>query len=595
MKDLDAVIDRVWQLRQLHEGTINERGRIKAIMNGGADGLVAMMGENVRALDYRVPAANLVLSGITRLGQKLGRMPNVKVDPPRKPKESYTAKQAAAKRGRIFSAYDEMDRRELQLPQLGRWLPGYGFGVFIIKEKMRQGHPYPHAELRDPYDCYPGYWTPDQQPDDLAIIRRVPRRHLARQYPQYASDILAGARTSAGGVLLVSRSGGSSWENYTSDGIEVAEYYDEDGLHFIVPDKRLELSFVQNPMPGEPQFVVPKRFAFDKLAGQYDQVIGLAAAMVKQNMMTMLAMEDAVFTETNVYGDRPFGGVYKKGRDSVNYFPPGTAVEKPIANIPYQLFQEIDRMERQFRQVAGYSVQDDANSPLSYATGRGLNELQAAVSLEVDEYQRVMKWALQDVDHKMARWDETYYGGRSKPMEGVREGVPFMENYDPAMAFAGNYRSRRVYGVMAGIDEPTFIITALQLLQAEVLDVETVQENLSGLDNPIQIQERLARKGAIAGLDAKLAQAALDPQNPENAMATMALVQIAENPHKKEEILRKFFTPEEPQPSQEEEALVAAAGGGGAAELPDADSVTTVLSRLQGTGVEGGVQTVGTF
>ena len=29
--------------------------------------------------------------------------------------------------------------------------------------------PYPCAELRDPYNCFPGYFGADQQPKEMAI------------------------------------------------------------------------------------------------------------------------------------------------------------------------------------------------------------------------------------------------------------------------------------------------------------------------------------------------------------------------------------------------------------------------------------------
>ena len=44
---------------------------------------------------------------------------------------------------------------------------------------------YPHAELRDPYDCYhPGYYGPDQDPKELALIRLVPNAVIKSMYPQ---------------------------------------------------------------------------------------------------------------------------------------------------------------------------------------------------------------------------------------------------------------------------------------------------------------------------------------------------------------------------------------------------------------------------
>ena len=57
------------------------------------------------------------------------------------------------------------------------------------------------------------------------------------------------------------------------------------------------------------------------------------ASMAKINVMSIIAMEDAVFTETNITGELE-SGQYKKGRFAVNYFSPGSSVSKPASNIP---------------------------------------------------------------------------------------------------------------------------------------------------------------------------------------------------------------------------------------------------------------------
>ena len=140
--------------------------------------------------------------------------------------------------------------------------------------------------------------------------------------------------------------------------------------------------FIPNPLSSGPAFVVAKKFSFDQLQGQYDQIIGLMAAMAKINVMSIIAMEDAVFTETNISGELE-SGQYRKGRFAVNYLAPGTQVSKPASNVPYQIFQQIDRVERQLRVGGAYPVTDDAQSPLSFATGRGLEELGASMSLMI--------------------------------------------------------------------------------------------------------------------------------------------------------------------------------------------------------------------
>ena len=155
-----------------------------------------------------------------------------------------------------------------------------------------------------------------------------------------------------------------SWESMRDIGETVVEYYNQDGTYIVHPGFNEILEFVPNPLISGPQFVVAKKYSFDKIQGQFDQVIGLMSSMAKMNVMSIIAMEDAVFTETNVVGELE-SGQYRKGRFAINYLSPGSQVSKPVSNLPYQLFEMIGRIERQLRVVSGYPVQDDSISPNS--------------------------------------------------------------------------------------------------------------------------------------------------------------------------------------------------------------------------------------
>ena len=111
------------------------------------------------------------MSGLDRLAQKLGRVPNLRVDLTN-PRDSERSKKKR-KLERIITSFDQMQNLKGQLPQVARWLPGYGFAVWIITTKQdSEGNSYPVAELRDPYDCFPGYYGADQTPDELVTITK---------------------------------------------------------------------------------------------------------------------------------------------------------------------------------------------------------------------------------------------------------------------------------------------------------------------------------------------------------------------------------------------------------------------------------------
>jgi len=539
------------------------KSRIKAILNGGPDGIKALLGDTMETSDADLlPAPNMLQSGIDRLAQKISGVPQVRVDVPNEV-DSARAKNRAEKLERIVTSYDEKQNLNLQLAQAARWLPGYGFCAWVISTKRdANGYYYPSAELRDPYDTFPGNFGPDQKPRELAVVRRVPRYKLAQIYPEFAKEILKQDDEDDTGqeyqdyatpFMSYDTNREQQWEDNTSQGVRIIEYYDQGGTYIIFPERNLILDFIPNTL-STPPFVFVKRVSFDQLKGQYDHVIGLMAMMAKINIMSAIAMEDSVFTETNISGEIE-SGQYRKGRFAVNYLSPGTQVSKPQNNMPYQLFQQVDRLERQLRMVGGYPVTDDSQSPNSFVTGAGLSELNSTMSLMINEYRELIKVGLTEMDAKRLEMDTimSYQTGiTKKPIAGYLNGTAFSENYQPLVDIGGDYRTRRIYGVMAGFDEPQKIVTGLQLLQAGVIDIETLQDNIDGLENVAKVQERIRKNKAETVLyDSILARSAQG-----DMQATMAAIAIYENPGNVLDILRQFYTPEEPQMTPEQMAMI---------------------------------------
>ena len=125
--------DKITQLHYDNQDAYATRGRIRSIMNGGPSGILALMGDQIKGFqDWQIPMPNLMASGLEHLAQKIGRIPNLKVEVPNN-KDSERARIKAEKIARIVTAYDEVQRLDLQMPQVGRWLPGYGYAVWVIR------------------------------------------------------------------------------------------------------------------------------------------------------------------------------------------------------------------------------------------------------------------------------------------------------------------------------------------------------------------------------------------------------------------------------------------------------------------------------
>ena len=553
MKPQD-IIERASYLKRMHDEALIDRARYRAILNGGEDGIRQLLGPGLDNNEaYTIPAPNLMLSALDRLSQKIGKVPTLDVHITNA-RDSQRNKVKKDKLERIVTAYDKMQELELQLPQVARWLPGYGFAVWVITTKMdMNGNMYPCAELRNPYDCFPGYFGNKQKPQELAIIQKVPIKNLIDMYPELKSWFEA--KESEGSESYnsynMNYSNDGSWENQDENGDVILEYMNIEGTYVVHVASKKIVDFVPNPLKSGPAFVVAKRFSFDRLQGQFDQVIGLMASMAKINILSVIAMDDAVFTETNIVGEIE-SGQYRKGRNSINYLTPGSQVVKPTTNLPYQLFEQVGRLERQLRVVAGYPVQDDAISPNSFVTGRGLEELESGVSQMVNEYHTILEYALQEIDAKRLELDEALFSKKRKPISGTYKGASFSESYTPSTDIDKNYITRRKYGAMASFDAPNKIITGLQLLQAGIIDKETFQQEMDGLENLSQINERITKQKT----EDILYQMLLQQSQQGDKSAMMAVVQIYNNPKDIGKVLEKFFSASGEEPSPEEQALI---------------------------------------
>ena len=142
---VDNILDRVGELQNLHEKALPDRNRFRTILNGGSEGIQELLGTKSTTSEV-LPAPNLLLSALDRVAQKIGRVPNIEV-PLAVNKDSVRAKDRRDKLERIVASYDDMQKLDMQMPQVGRWLPGYGFAVWTIRTKYdANGKPYPCAE-----------------------------------------------------------------------------------------------------------------------------------------------------------------------------------------------------------------------------------------------------------------------------------------------------------------------------------------------------------------------------------------------------------------------------------------------------------------
>ncbi len=588
-KEYAQVVNRTGYLKAVNDPYMLQRSRIRKLADGGAAALDVLL-KDLPTNDDTELAVNHIKSGIERFSEMISPPPDLRIDAPDHNDDDKPAR-AAEKRERIVASFDENCNLEGQLEQASMWLPGYGFFAWKVCEaRDRNGYHYPKAELRDPYSTWPAEWGVDQKPQDIAFQRFVDKNTLVHLYPHAKAGLNGGQRLKGGAVDLSTFSPGNhgtrpGWDGVTG-GVEVIEYVDAWGTYIYSPAIEGFLDTYEHPLTRVP-FVVTKRTSFNQQRGQFDDAIGAAAAIAKATLLQRIAMEDAVFAPVVVSGR--MDGPFLKGRDSVNFIEGGDA-KYLTQNLPYQAFQEVSRIEDYLRSMTGYSKQADGESPMSFVTGQGLEELGSSLARQVERYQQGLRRSLEELDSIRLEWDETAYGDERKPLEGVRKGAMYAEEYTPAKDIAGNWRTRRVYGLMSGLDDARRGVALLQYLGAGIIDEQTVQEQVRGIDNPQKVRDRLVSKRATDNLF--MALDAMAQQGDPSAMAVM--LAIKKNPKDFDRLLEEFFTapeeepaapalPEQPPGIGEFAAAMGGGGGGGA----------DVLTRLTSAGeAQGGVQTL---
>lgn len=601
--DPHRVLTRIEELRRSGAEEQAMRRRIRAIMDGGPQGIMAIMAwdqgrqanpETVaRRYGFDLQTVNLMASGSERLGQEVGAVPKLRAATA----QERELRQKAAKRRSIVADWDRYQQIAKLFPQIGRWLPGYSHAMWVISQGYygysEKQTPFPKVELRDSFDLFFGHGV---DPDDAAVVRKVPLRRLRQLYPELSWDaISAELERKVKTRPIFDPTGPSRWEGENT-GCEVVEYFDCNGRSLYVPELPLVLGFAENPIWPEPAFVPMRKYSFSNNVSAYHHVIGLVGMMAKLNMLGLIASEEGVFRETNIFGDL-LSGTYKKGRRAVNTLSTSSRVEKPTGDQAQTIWAQMDRLERQLRIGAAYDVSSDGISPNSYVTGQGIEQLRTGAGRNVAEYQQTIRLAAERLDARRLMWAERVWPADKVDIYDF--GRSSQRTYVAKVDIAGDYRTRRQTPVPNLWGSPQEVSVGLQALAGGLLDTETMQDSIPGIEDGEAI---LANNRARKAEEALMARFVSTPPGQPFTPGPVeeALVRIMNNPDDQAEILEELMVPDEPAPQDpmaELAAMGAAPGGpGGPPNVWDAlqsRQTQTALSRVMSNGqADLGTQTV---
>lgn len=599
------VLERIKELRATGTADLERRTRIRAIMDGGPRGIQAVMAweqgrqggspEDVaRKYGVDLPTVNLMASGVERLAQQVGDIPRLRAS------EAYERdlRERFNKRRSIVADWDQYQQLEAHFPQIGRWLPGYTHTVWTISQGYygySKGEvPYPRAELRDSFDTYCGFSASGEEPDDVLVLRRIPLRVLRANYPDISWNAAAAELERKYKSRPLGTGGPSKWEGEDT-GVEVCEYLDANGRSLVIAELSLQVAFTENPIYPEPPFVVARKYSFSDNVSAYHHVVGLVAMMAKLNLLGLIASEEGVFGELNIFGE-PESGEYQRGRFAINRFEQGARVERRTGDQPQTLWAQIDRVERQMRIGAAYDVSADGISPNSYATGQGIQQLQSGMARNVDEYRKVIRLATQRLDTRRLMWAEAVWPNLKTKI--YHYGSTNNRTYRPSSDIKGDYRTRRSTPISGIWGTPSDTVQGAQSLQLGAIGVEELQDAM-GIENGEAILARnRARKAEEALLGRFTATPPGQPFMP--GVVEAVLVEIMQNPDDQEEILAKYMVPPEPEPTAPElgalgpEGMTPEGAPPGIWDLLGSRPTQTALSRVMTNGTaDAGLQLAG--
>jgi hypothetical protein len=601
------VLDRVAELREARDETFDAMLQTAEIMDGGHHAIRALQGQYRDQSLRNLPIANYMRDAAEAFASRLSAIPELRVDPPstgRKSDDNESRLKHAEKRARIVASYDDdhNDGIASKIPMLARWVPGAGYAVFTIDPVQVGDYPYPRASLHSPLDTMVAQWTSIAPPEDVGFVRKVQMRELIRMFPEHAASFrnLENRQGTGGAVDLAQLRPGL--------GVEVVQYYDRYGCWWLLPHKRMLLDFVPNPLESGPSFVAMTKFNYNRLRGEYDDMVGPMVSMARLQILSELGVSKALKQPTNLFtgAGGPLSGNYKTGFNAVNVFDNNARVEIPNGTMQFQAWQQLDRLERTLRIEGQSPVQDSGESPMSFVTGRGLNALSERVDRTVREYQRIFKTGLQKLDSLRLEYDEKMWPDIAKPMEGVRAGSAFTEMYTPSKHIKGSYRTRREYGAMAAVDEATKLNGMMLMTQADPPWVSTswVRTQLDDLGVPVtQIEDQIRAERADRALDQYIMAHATEPSSPEHLRALRLMLEDLPEGDRKRRASEFLASIEEAQaeqqrameqqqgqmeaPPSEDEVLAALGGMGQGGATP------TTLARVTAAGQsQGGTQVI---
>lgn len=458
--------------------------------------------------------ANLIQVGIDQHAQRISSvMPNP-MCPPLKVTKS-EQKRADQMRLAIL-AWWHVNRMTLKMPRRARHLIGYGSSPVYI-HPCSEG--YPEWEVKAPLETFPAPCAPDDLvPQDCIFSFQRSLKWLNERYPDFRIDdkkrdtlVTVLQFISAEQITLVAC---TTPENMTSYGPspEIGKY---------------QLSSVEN-RAGRPLVVIPGRITLERLAGQFDQLIGMHQAQAKLWALQIHAVQREIFGETWITSHPnstneaaiiqpadPYDGTVGIVQDgSIQQF---RVVSSQGPN------QAIDRLERNQRVTGAIPAEMGGEGAGNVRTGRrGQQVFSASVDFPVKEHQELLAASLEEENKIAMEIAKAYWGDTPRTFQ-----VPYTKGpvtYTPNITFATTEHT--VTQAYAGADTNGLVIEGGQRLAQKSMSLKTFMAIDPMITDPDSEHDEIIKEGIEQAFLTSIQTQAADPAGPWQPLDLARLTEL---------------------------------------------------------------------
>lgn len=188
-------------------------------------------------------------------------------------------------------------------------------------------------------------------------------------------------------------------------------------------------------------------------------------------------------------GEGPAAGQYLR--------PPGN----------FEATTKVQEKKAEARLQARHPEQRIGEAGASIISGKGVESLMGAFNSELATSQKDMQHMLKEIHMRTANADEVW-GAGDKGVTGMDKGVSFIERYNPASLFQGDYRLRVTYGGNLGLSQNAAILNAATVRNMQGMSRRTFMEFTGMIDNPLQEEREIGLDSVSDLMVALLAQIA---------------------------------------------------------------------------------------